>query len=536
MKNTKKTRGAGKTKSTAVAAVVFGSLFALGGTTLVTPATANTAPQYSVSAEAEKQLQQATAKELHQQFMALPEVQDALAAQGDEQLSAQSQAWQGLATKFAGKFMSGLVQGAGREAFDQALRALGFDPGNAAEVSQALAQIQQSLNSLEKQNQQIIEAIEKLHSEVLRADFRRANGKVVAAANRISDELEVLQLWVANDVTPEQSTVTTAITSLGAQITDLRGAASDSKSGAVPLLLQAYDRNVSDTEQLWKAVTDYRDQVRVSLAQGMGGIELILDNWNAPNGEYDARYVVARESTVKTVDTMYGYGVQAVGPGGQTYVQQKGGPALTETVNGIPSQDQWLWENSDVTTSSMESILKGLTEDYRPGNHDGMTLEEFLESHNIATSYVYTDTWEHHLTRKKKGLTARETHVQPRVTLGQIVGNEYREGKKTFGNRIFAGEERWNPVGGWGFGNTANGNRNKEIRNKAVSEVEYEVREWKNASLGKGNAERQSEFLQRSDDAQGRVTISKDGHIGLGGWLTDSRPESIEEATYGTTE
>ncbi len=536
MKNTTKMKGASKTKSTAVAAVIFGSLFALGGTTFVTPAAANAGPEYSVSAEAEKQLQQATAQELHVQFMALPEVQETLAAQNDGQFIASSQAWQGLATKFAGKFMSGLMQGAGREAFDQALRALGYDPGNAAEVSQALNQIQRSLDSLEKQNQQIIEALEKVHAEVRHGKFLEAHRNVVTAAERISDELAVLQYWVANDVTPDQSTVTMAITTLAAQITDLRGAASDSKSGAVPLLFQAYDRNVSDTEQLWEAVTDYRDQVRVSLAQGMGGIELILDNWDAPNNEYEGRYKVARESTLKTVKTMYGYGVQAVGPGGQTYVQQKGGTALTETVNGIPSQDQWLWENSDVTTSSMESILKGLAEDYRPGNHDGKTLEEFLESHNIATSYVYTDTWEYHLTRKKRGLTARDTHVQPRVTLGQIVGNEYREGKKTFGNRIFAGEERWNPVAGWGFGNTANGNRNKEIRNKAVSQVKYEVREWKNASLGKGNAERQSEFLQRSDDAQGRVTISKDGHIGLGGWLTDSRPESIEEATYGTTE
>ncbi|MCP4468662.1 MAG: hypothetical protein GY813_18185, partial [Halieaceae bacterium] len=128
-----------------------------------------------MSAEAEKQLQQATAQELHVQFMALPEVQETLAAQNDGQFTASSQAWQGLATKFAGKFMSGLVQGAGREAFDQALRALGYDPGDAAEVSQALNQIQRSLDSLEKQNQQIIGALEKVHAEVRHGKFLEAH-------------------------------------------------------------------------------------------------------------------------------------------------------------------------------------------------------------------------------------------------------------------------------------------------------------------------------------------------------------------------
>ena len=38
MKNTKKAKGAGKTKSTAVAAVIFGSVLALGGTTVAAPA------------------------------------------------------------------------------------------------------------------------------------------------------------------------------------------------------------------------------------------------------------------------------------------------------------------------------------------------------------------------------------------------------------------------------------------------------------------------------------------------------------------
>ena len=538
MKSAKKMKGAGKTKSTAVAAVIFGSLFAMSGTALTTPAAATTGPTYSVSAKSEEQLQQASAQELHEQFMALPEVQEALAAQKDDQIKISSQAFPvGMASAFGKIVLQGVLQGAGRMAFDEALRELGFDPSNAVEVSRALTDIQHSLDDLERQNTQILEAIEKVHAEVRHAKFANANDRVVAASNRISAELAVIQHWVANDVTPDQRTATRAIETLGAQITDLHGAASHFESGAVPLLLQAYDRNVSDTEQLWEATANYRDQVRVSLAQGIGGMELILENWDAPNGEYAARYDVARDSTLNTVETMYGFGVQPAGPDGQTFVQQKGGTALTETHSDIPHQDQWLWGTSDVTTSNMKSLLKGLADDYRPDNHDGMTLEEFLKSHNIATSYVYTDTWDYHLTTKKKDPTSRDTFVQPRVTLAQIVGNDYHEGPRTFGNRIFAGEERWQLISNkWDFPNTARGSRNKEIRQKAVSEVNGEVRMWKDASLGKRTGERRAEFLQRSDGAEGRVTTSKNDHNGLSGWLTDSRPESIDAAAYDTNE
>ncbi len=535
MKNTKKMKGAGKTKSTAVAAVIFGSLFALGGTTFATPAAANAGPEYSVSAETEKQLQQATAKELHEQFMALPEVQEALAAQNDDQIKAYNQAAAGSASIFASSFMSGLVQGAGREAFDQALRALGYDPGNADQVSQALTEIQQSLNDLERQNMQIIEAIEKVNAEVRHAKFANANDRVVAASNRISDELDVLQRWVANDVTPDQSTVTMAVTTLAAQITDLRGAASDPKSGAVPLLLQAYDRNVSDTEQLWEAVTEYRDQVRVSLAQGMGGMELILENWDVPNGEYVARYDTARESTLTTVDTMYGYGVQAIGPDGQTFVQQKSGTALTETRTGIPSQDQWLWETSDVTTSSMESILKGLAEDYRPGNHNGMTLEDFLESHNIATSYVYIDTWGYRTNHDYNSTKSRrDVYYTPEVALAQIVNNKYETRKVHFGSRVNAGNQSCRQAWPW---SSCQWTWMNDYRSSAERKMATETNKWRSASLGSGEyADRWKNESNRHNDAQSRVTISKNGHNGIGGWLTDSRPESIEEAGYGPTE
>lgn len=565
VKNTHKKKGARKTKSRAVAAVAFGSLLALAGSTFVVPpAAATTVTGHSVSASAH---QQASAQELHEQFMALPEVQQTLAAVDEEQLKVSSQAVPGLAAMFANSFMSGLLKSAGSETFNQVLRALGYDPGNAAEVAQALAEIQQSLDHLEGQNQQIIEAIEQLQNETLRGQFLVADGRVEEAAGQIAGQLELLRIWVADGTRPDQTTLTAAINSLNAQINALESAAGAPQSGAVPLLMRAYERNVSDSERHWQLVSDYRDQVRVSLAQAVGAIELIIEHWDAPSGEYDGNHSQARNATFRTVDKMYRFGVQPFGPNGQAFVQLKGDAALTEDFSknkdqdSIPDEDRWLWESRVVQQSAdecpdypagyscvaLEPWLEEMAEKYRPGNHDGVTLEEFLKSRNIATTYVYTDAFEYIQTTENQRVECeqvagteicrdvRDVVFVSQATLGQIVGNDYEVKKVSFGHPVQAGDQTrsrspYAPKT-WKW--------NNDYRQQAEPEILMHNAYWAHAARGVemgpyyGNP--WQDFTDRHE-ANSWVTISKDGHNGLGGWLTDSRAESIKEAAYGTTE
>ncbi|MDA9913249.1 hypothetical protein N9D66_02210, partial [Candidatus Nanopelagicales bacterium] len=473
----------------------------------------------------------------------------------------------GLAKMFANSFMSGLLKSAGSETFNQVLRALGYDPGDTAEVAQALAEIQQSLSHLEDQNQQIIEAIDQLQNETLRGQFLVADGRVEAAAGQIAGQLELLQIWVADGVTPDQTTLTAAVNSLNAQINALERAAGAPQSGAVPLLMRAYERNVSDSERHWQLVSDYRDQVRVSLAQAVGAIELIIEHWYSPSGEYHGNHSQARNATFRTVDNMYGFGVQPFGPNGQAFVQLKGDAALTadftknKDQDNIPDADRWLWESRVVQQSAeecpahpagyqcvaLEPWLEEMAEKYRPGNHDGMTLEEFLQSHNIATTFVYTDAFDYVQTTENRRVECeqvagtrvcrdvRDVVFHSQATLGQIVGNSYEKKKVSFGHPVQAGDQTrsrspYAPKT-WKW--------NNDYRYRAEPEIHMHNAYWAHAArgieMGPYYGDPWQDFTDRHE-AKSWVTISTDGHNELGGWLTDSRPESIEKAAYGTAE
>ncbi len=551
MKNAKKMKGAGKTKSTAVAAVIFGSLFALGGTTFVTPAAANMGSGHSVSAEAGKQLQQATAQELHEQFMALPEVQEALAAQNDDQLKASSQAFPiGLASLFGKAFLRGIFTGAGNAAFSEALRVNGYDPNNVADVARALADIQADLDELMKQNDEILNEIEDLIGEMQMREFRDRNAPVVAATTAIKRQVQTLSQWAEDGTPVEQSTITGAVEALSAQIIALEGAAGDIQSGAIYALMHADNHNVSDTEDFWQAVDAYRDQVRVVLAQGMSGLELIVEHWDHPTGEYHAQVKTARMSVEETAQKMYDFGVSVPGPDDQRFVQYKNGMALTKGLEdvsaNISEKDSWVWTSKVVNQThgdnwnvSLEEWLQNVANSYSPENHGGQTLEDFFKDRDIPTSFVYSDTWGFKETTVRQPKSTRvDVFYTPEVSLGQIVGNTYEQKKITVGERVSAGYQRVGIEFCGDYVPCWNADGTGDHRAEAEGEIRSENEKWRLAALGAGAyVDQWQDYSERHDDAQGRVTVSKDDdNIGEGGLLTDSREDSIEDALYGTNE
>lgn len=544
-----------RTRRIAAASVAATVLLTLAGTDLIRPsaasakspgAAASSAPLSAGGSALQGAETMRDAQSLHDEWLALPEVQQALseirAGTGADEGgdvgadSARAAAPVSLAQKFGSSFLKGLLRGAGHETFSVVLAELGFDSGDQREVVAALAQIQGSLSEIREQNRQIIEAIEQVHNEVLRANFKRANADVVRYSDNIQDTLRVIQHWINEDVTPEQSTVTLTVLDLRAHASDMRGAASDQDSGAVPLLLQAYDRNVSNTEQLWEAVGEYRDQVRASMAQAVAGIELAIEHWNHPSDEYTASHTVASESALATVDAMYATGVAPSGPGGSPFVQLQNSAALTEFAQGgVPAGDQWLWENAHVTAKDTEPWLQQLASNYRPANHGGMTLEVFLTSQGVPTSYVFTDAWGYRTTYEWDNVlkSRRNVYYTPEAKLGRIVGNQYHVSRVTFGDRVLAGSQgercslpwincRWEWL--------------NDYRGSALPEVQSQIAKWESASKGYPYgpvAKRWQNESHRHNNAQGQITVSRDGNLTTGGWLADSRPESIHDEAYG---
>jgi hypothetical protein len=532
----------GRARKRAVAAVVFGSLVALGGATMYAPsASANTGAQVQVVAEdSGSKYVGMSAAQLQKAFLAAPEVQAAIAElkSGDRQPSQGSTAVSaGLASKFGLSVLQIMVDEVGGRVFDETMRALGFEPDEHTEVMRALVEVQESLDLIQAQNQQILEAIEAVHNEVLKANFKKANARVVTASDNISDIMGVIRIWMEDGIAPDQATVTLTVTALREHTTNLRGAAGDPDSGAVPLLLQAYDRNVSDTEQLWEAVAEYRDQVRASLAQGVVGLELLIENWDHPSGEYDASYQTARTTAVNTVDAMYAFGVQTSGPAGQSFLQLENNVAISALVEAgdIPDADRWLWKSGVTTEAIMEPLLSSMVNSYRPANHEGQTLEESLKTRNLPTTYVYPDTWGTRVTYETWALgTRRNVFYTPEVKLAEIRGNTYTTWRVAFGGRVHAGSQderctlpwvncRWEWL--------------NDYRDSANRTMAIELDQWSKASQGQASS-RLAQWINESNrhhNSQAGVTFSALSN-GISGFLTDTRPEAIREAAYGITQ
>lgn len=529
----------GRARSWVATTVAAGALLALVGTDLIRPAAANASPNVPAASA------QIVQDQAHAAFLADPLVQRTLAEIRELDAAANGRtaavAGPALASRFGTMFLRSLMGSATNQTLSYVLRELGYNPGDQSELIQGLTEIQDGLNDIMAQNRQIIVAIEELHNEVLRANFKRANAEVVRDSNNIQDILRVLRHWIDHDITPDQATVSLAVWDLRAQSSDLRGAASDPDSGAVPLLLQAYDRNVSDTEQLWEAVTEYRDQVRVSLAQAVAGIELAIEHWDHPTGEYGASHAVARESALATVDAMFATGVSATGPGGQEFVQLKNNRAISALPGSgsIHGSDTWLWQRHDVTQAHTEPLLQEMVSKYRPARHGNQTLESFLSERGIPTSYVYTDTWRQRTTYHKTSDTRRDVRYRAEVTLAQITGNEYRTQSVTFGEGLYAGFQRWNLFEGWRYptGTSNEIIQNYEDRRLADNRIFGEVSSWQVASRGDWST-RLAEWRQDSahhNNPQGRISLSKEGFLTGGGWLADTRTNSIRQAAYGLT-
>ena len=561
MKNTKKAKGAGKTKSTAVAAVIFGSVLALGGTTVAAPAAyaqQDAAPVAITAVDVDSRGNHFGASyvnKAHQDLMANPEVQRLL-EQSD--LQAGTAAYDDAAAK--------LAKSLGKELFGELFRfGLGsvfdvvfdlFGKSEADPLNETLNEIMASLDSLQQLQQQTLQEIEALHDAIKLQTYRTLNAHVVMVAGEIEMQTRIAALLAEQgEVDPDIARgVGEALAGSVGQISYL---VVDAESGTIPALIDAFDENVTNGNDYWNNLDTYRDNVRAMLAQAVVTASAVADNWD-PAGTY-AQAIA--DTSVETVATMYEFGVQpdkltGGNRNGADYFQVQGEMALTPRFNpganmwGVMpylNEDQETWELKVASTELLEGHLQKMAANYRPSLHDGKTLEQYLRDNDFPTRFAYDDSIRvvNYTTGASKctwfSTQYRYHYSTVAVDFGTIVGNDYERQTIDYRSTGEANDTTFNHHGkvercknlstSWKHVRGSN----NEARAASAERVEYlrhlfQTRDVMtpppNEHLGEG-------IVRRVDNKLGQGVVWVAPNNSATGYLTDFDPDRINEAAFG---
>ncbi len=561
MKNTKKAKGAGKTKSTAVAAVIFGSVLALGGTTVAAPAAyaqQDAAPVAITAVDVDSRGNHFGASyvnKAHQDLMANPEVQRLL-EQSD--LQAGTAAYNEAAAK--------LAKSLGKELFGELFRfGLGsvfdvvfdlFGTSEADPLNETLNEIMTSLDSLQQLQQQTLEQTKALHDAIKLQTYKELNAHFVMAAGDINTQTELAALLAeADEVDPDIARgIGEALAGSVGQISYLLV---HPESGTIPALIDAFDENVTNGNDYWNNLDTYRDNARAILAQAVVTASAVADNWD-PAAIYAQ---VIADTSVETVANMYKFGVQPDklrnnGDFGVSRVrdslQVQGEMALTPRFN--PGADMWgvmpylnedqeTWELEVASTELLEGHLQKMAANYRPSLHDGKTLEQHLRDNDFPTRFAYDDSIRvvNYTTGASKctwfSTQYRRHYSTVAVDFGTIVGNDYERQTIDYRSTGEANDQTFLEDGkvercknlstSWKHESGSN----DEARAAAAENAEYLRHLFQTRDVG-GEHTRES-LVRRVDNKLGQGVVWVTPNNCPTGYLTDFDADRISEAAFG---
>ena len=446
MKNTKKAKGAGKTKSRAVAAVIFGSVLGLGGTTVAAPAAyaeESTASQVVDSVSATPSPWAASLDDLNAETAEAEIARERLAAKyaeafadrpasgGSEKVS--SRADTGALKRSMASMAKGRVP-ASPQADTRAAGGLWFAanwlwnyvdnntglgesvwemfglPPSDPDLGGVLDDMTSQIIELREQIDALSRMIEQVLDGQALSDFRNAQRSAEGEISVINSDLQIVQFLIDNDleITPQDArdlriSTYQSLSRLEAYV--------NGEGGALPLAMEAIDRFDSPVstleETFWAPFDEYRDAYKRAMLSALATLSYADDVEGSTLSR--AALAVKSEDVASIIEAMY----ERAGvfyPHG-SYLHTKGSQAMIASMGSTPATDsafrqdwkdgiRWRFHASGTNANPAFWGTYHFTPELERARDafvasaasDGQTFEQSLRAQGMPTAYAGTQS------------------------------------------------------------------------------------------------------------------------------------------------
>jgi len=337
-----------------------------------------------------------------------------------------------IASSLGKEVFKSIASKGGDMVLEEVLAALGYGSDSEAEVLQALAEIQASIDALSNEVQAIHQGIERLLHESDKQNYYNSYRKSAEASTAISTESLRVQGWIKNGLTPNESVLAASQTVVTGSIGQLADNTVDTTAGTIPMMMRAAEPSrVSDLVGYWFDIDAARDGYRANLAQGLVTLDL-MTRWDSDGtiaSDIDTLTPVAESS----VHAMYSFGLDIPQPERLGYVNIVGSNELLVPKEAIayPKLNAKNWVTLGNTRAEYEPRFQKMAEYFQPTDDNGpQSIEELLTTRGFPTRIDYADTY--HLDYKViegcpyDGCVPTRTWATITSTEGYIEGNQYK--------------------------------------------------------------------------------------------------------------
>ncbi|MEZ5184489.1 MAG: hypothetical protein R2720_01975 [Candidatus Nanopelagicales bacterium] len=320
------------------------------------------------------------------------------------------------ASTFGRSLFHGAAFAGGQVILSEILAGMGYDPE--AERLQALKDINDSIAALNADVRRLSEQVELLLEGQDRSNLYNSYTQAGIAAANLDTAMRSVTAWIEKDLEPSESALANMQTVITTSIGQLDFLVQNATTGTVPLMMKAADpARVSNLESYWQKIDTVRDDYRAVLAQGLATLD-VMRAWDT-TGTVAADLETFTPRATQTVAGMYDYGVAI----DAERVHVKGSTTLL-TALGTKAAVGESNPRAIMYSSEIEPMLTSLADAYRPADHGGKSLEQYLQAHGLPTSYNYADTY---------GAFVRNNRWASVNQVGRISGNKYEIVERQFG-------------------------------------------------------------------------------------------------------
>ncbi|MEM9516622.1 MAG: hypothetical protein AAGA42_17370 [Actinomycetota bacterium] len=444
-----------------------------------------------------------------------------------------------LAKDFGKEYLHEAFYDGTKSVLYEALGALGYEVGgdDMSVITSALNDIKQSLARLEADVTEIKRKLEELLEGQDKTNFYTSYSAAGLAASRLGTAMSSVAGWIDAELEPSEENVSDIHSVVSMSLGELYFQTTNPVTGTIPLMMKATgSMGVIDLEEFYAEIDEARAQYRTQYAQGLAVLDMLL-RWDT-DGTIAVDLDIHTDMAVEATHNLYRYGLLPPQPIAGTYgdtpldqpmIQTRGSSVmLSAPYDGDFRPRYTTWQHTsaaEVADSSpssyyrikpIEPMLRYMAEHYKPADHGGITLEQYLQERGMPTKWIYFDSfYTHDFYRNQSGLR-RNYDTVVRARFGEIRGNDYIGTWEDIARLDYAWYQVWTLGNGWE-------NRNRSKRDKFV---------YSETSSARHGARYQTSSWLSRFPGTAMTVISAPATNNVGGIAADFDAQRVIEAAF----
>ncbi len=308
--------------------------------------------------------------------------------------------WTQIARVVGQGLFSGAIGKVGEEGMGKILDLLGYGQEATLQNMQSalrdldasMVLIHDKMDDIALQLDRLVDQIDDATAKAMWDTFRSNDNTLrLLVLPQIEDLFNLIGFWTEENP-PTESLVERYVTDVTQAVRGIRTAVVGGH-GTLAMLMEAhlYTETVSDLEDYWLYVDQYRDQWRAVLAQALLSLEYMRAFDESGYAAYQLES--AREIADAVVEAMWSAGLKIAQHPVISYVHLKGDDQIMSRSAtyfqrpNLPDEDWTVLR----TRAELEPRALALVEGYRPDLNGGQTLEDWLGQRYIPTLYPFMD-------------------------------------------------------------------------------------------------------------------------------------------------